>query len=62
MARCPGCGQLVYKDRATRIGKRYYGPDCARKVLARMPELTYIAGGVSEEDSRKHSYLRGRAK
>lgn len=61
MARCPGCGQLVHKDRATRIGKRFYGSDCAKRVLMRMPELTYIPGGVSEEESKKHPHLRGRA-
>lgn len=44
MARCPGCGRLITKATATRIGKRYYGPECARVVLANMVNFRLIKG------------------
>jgi len=44
MARCPGCGRLITKATATRIGKRYYGPECARVVLANLTNFRLIKG------------------
>lgn len=61
MARCPSCGKLVRKESATKIGKRYYGPECALRVLENLPRFRVIRGGVSEEDAKKHSYMRRRA-
>jgi hypothetical protein len=61
IARCPGCGQVIYKINGVRIGKRWYGRDCAARVMRHRPQLEVI-DGVTELESRRHSFLRARAR
>jgi hypothetical protein len=52
----------VRKETATKIGKRFYGPECAQLVLANITNLRVVDGEVTEAESKTHRYMRRRVK